>query len=68
MCWVRADEKERVLEASAEKEDGFVFVEPDMTEWELFTEDGIALYALAGYGLVRKRTDIEIKRERRDRR
>ena len=68
MCWVRADEKERILEASEEKRDGWVFAEPDMKEWTLFTEDGIALYALAGNGLVRKRTDIEIKKERRERR
>ena len=39
-----------------------------MTEWTLLTDDGIALYALAGNGLVRKRADIEIKRERRERR
>ncbi len=64
MSWVRADERMRIWEASKEERDGWIKVDADMTGWVLLDE-GVPVYKVTGDGRVMRRTDQEIKRDKR---
>lgn len=64
MCWVRTDERGRIWEASGKREYGWTAVDVDVTTWRLLDE-GVPLYALTEDGKVRKRTDSEVKRDKK---
>ena len=64
MCWVKVDEKRRILEASKEERDGWAVVDEDMTGWTLLDEV-VPMYKLTENGKVARRTDQEIKRDKR---
>ena len=65
MCWVRTDERGRIWEASGKREYGWIAVDVDVTAWKLLDE-GVPLYALTEDGKVRKRTDSEVKRDKKE--
>ena len=67
MNWVRADERTRIWEAGAEEKEGWTKVDADLTGWTLL-DYGVPLYALTEDGRVRKRTDAEVKRDKKGRR
>ena len=64
MCWVRTDERGRIWEASGKMEYGWTAVDVDVTAWKLL-DGGVPLYALTEDGKVRKRTDSEVKRDKK---
>ena len=64
MSWVRTDERKRIWEASWDERDGWTRVDADMRGWTLL-DGGVPVYAVTDEGRVRKRTDQEIKRDKR---
>lgn len=63
--WIKPDERMRVVEISAEEEEGFYWVDETLTE-PILTYDGIPLYAWDGDANVQKRNDQAIARDRRE--
>lgn len=66
MSWVRVDERRRIWEASREYKDGWTRVNEDMEDWALLDE-GVPVYKMTEDGRVARRTDQEIKRDKRGR-
>lgn len=66
MSWVRIDERRRIWEASREYKDGWTRVNEDMEGWALLDE-GVPVYKMTEDGRVARRTDQEIKRDKRGR-
>lgn len=66
MCWVRTDERNRIWEADSEEKDGWVRVDEDITGWALLDE-GVPVYKVTVDGRVARRTDQEIKKDKRNR-
>lgn len=64
MCWVRTDERDRIWEASRDETDGWTQVDTDITGWTLLDE-GVPVYKLTEDGRIAKRSDQEIKRDKR---
>lgn len=64
MCWARVDEKRRIWEASKEERDGWTVADDDMTGWTLLDES-VPMYKLTENGKVARRTDQEIKRDKK---
>lgn len=66
MCCVMVDEKRRIWEASKQERDGWTMVDEDMTGWTLLDE-GVPMYKLTENGKVARRTDQEIKCDKKQR-
>ena len=64
MCWVRTDERGRIWEASGKREYGWTAVDVDVTAWKLLDE-GVPLYEVKD-GRVVKRSDADVKRDKKD--
>ena len=60
MSYVRIDDKRRIMEAREESGDGWIDAVIDMRGWVLF-DDGVPKYKLSEDNWVQKRTDAEIK-------
>lgn len=67
MSWVRIDERNRIWEASVDEKAGWTRVNTDMRGWTLLDE-GVPVYKLTEDGRVVRRTDQEIKRDKKKRR
>ena len=65
MSWVQTDERMRIIGASACEINGWTKVDVDMTGWELY--DGCAPVYKLKDGSVVRRTDQEIKRDKKNR-
>lgn len=64
MCWVRTDERNRIWEASHDETEGWIRVDTDITGWTLLDEC-VPVYKLTEDGRIAKRSDQEIKRDKR---
>lgn len=67
MSYVRIDDRRRIMEAREESGDGWIDAVIGMQGWELFDE-GVPKYKLSEDNWVQKRTDAEIKRDKKNRR
>lgn len=67
MSYVRIDDRRRIMETREESGDGWIDAVIDMRGWELF-DDGVPKYKLSEDNWVQKRTDAEMKRDKKDRR
>lgn len=66
MCWIKTNDKMCVTEASRECREGMTWVETDMSGWKIL-DDGIPLYRATDTGRIVKRTDAEIKKDKKAR-
>ena len=60
MSYVRIDDRRRIMETREESGDGWTDAVIDMRGWELF-DDGVPKYKLTEDNWVKKRSDAEIK-------
>ena len=67
MSWVRTDERKRIVDANEEGGAGWIHVYADMRGWKLFDED-VPVYKLTDGGTVARRTDQEIKKDKKGKR
>lgn len=66
MSYVMTDERRRIIDSAEEAGEGRTWVTDDMRGWTLF-DDGIPKYKLSEDNWVLKRTDAEMKRDRKGR-
>lgn len=60
MSYVKIDDRRRIMDAREESGDGWIDAVIDMRGWELF-DDGVPKYKLTDDNWVKKRSDAEIK-------
>lgn len=66
MSWIKTDDRNCITEASAECREGMTWNECDMTGWKI-TDDGVPLYYVTESGRVAKRSDADVKKDKRAR-
>ena len=64
MSYVRIDDRRRIMETREESGDGWTWVADDMRDWSIL-DGGVPLYKLSEDNWVLKRTDAEIKKDKR---
>lgn len=64
MSYVRIDDRRRIMETREESGDGWTWVADDMRDWNIL-DGGVPLYKLSEDNWVLKRTDAEIKKDKR---
>jgi len=67
MSYVKIDDRRRIVDENETGGEDFVNVIIDMMKWELFDE-GVPKYKLSEDNWVQKRTDAEIKKDKKERR
>ena len=64
MSWVRVDERGRITEMSEEEMGGMVWTDTDMEGWTIL-DNGVPVYKMTEGGKVARRTDQEIRKDKK---
>lgn len=65
MSWIKTDERGRITETSGICREGMTWTDTDMSGWTIL-DNGVPIYRLTETGRVARRTDQEIKRDKKN--